>query len=266
MVLRGAVGGQIVPFDPKIRLGLTVDSPGFDGRKTMATVRRGGRLLHEQSVTLTGKPQEVVLEFDSPFEGFSEYSVSLGRQSGERLDDNNAGRFGVNLRDEKIRVLYMEGTPTRHAGGALEQDPQMGDFAIFRSTLRLCLRKKPVPHRSQGRRVYNVAHPYRGFPTNMVSLLKYDVVINSDIVARHSPRNNSTTPCRGTARRRIQMVGGSTAFGAGRRQTVIDKLMPVDVVGNRDSEWRLQARDSERPTISDHAGRVDCRRVAPRVE
>ena len=35
------------------------------------------------------------------------------------------------------------------------------------------------------------------------------------------------------------MVGGSTAFGAGQYdKTVIDKLMPVDVVGNRDSEWR----------------------------
>ena len=199
VVLRGAVGGQIVPFDPKIRLGLTVDSPGFDGRKTMATVRRGGRLLHEQSVTLTGKPQEVVLEFDSPFEGFSEYSVSLGRQSGERLDDNNAGRFGVDLRDEKIRVLYMEGTPgaTDTLENALEQDPQMEVTRfIFRSTLRLCLRKSPYRTDRKGRRVYNVAHPYRGFPTNMVSLLKYDVVINSDIYREAFTPNNSTTPCR----------------------------------------------------------------------
>ena len=38
------------------------------------------------------------------------------------------------------------------------------------------------------------------------------------------------------------MVGGSTAFGAGQCKTVIDKLMPVDVVGNRDSEWRSSLR------------------------
>ena len=40
VVLQGALGGQIVPFDPKIRLGIMLDSPGFEGRKTMATVRR----------------------------------------------------------------------------------------------------------------------------------------------------------------------------------------------------------------------------------
>jgi uncharacterized membrane protein len=245
VVLRGAVGGQIVPFDPKIRLGLTVDSPGFDGRKTMATVRRGGRLLHEQSVTLTGKPQEVVLEFDSPFEGFSEYSVSLGRQSGERLDDNNAGRFGVNLRDEKIRVLYMEGTPgaTDTLENALEQDPQMEVTSLYfpQHTSIVFAKKSPYRTDRKGRRVYNVAHPYRGFPTNMVSLLKYDVVINSDIYREaFTPEQlDNTVSLVEQHGGGFVMVGGSTAFGAGQYdKTVIDKLMPVDVVGNRDSEWR----------------------------
>ncbi len=245
VVLRGAAGGQIVPFDPKVRLSLAVDSPGFAGRKTMATVRRGGRLLHEQAVALTGKPQEVVLEFDSPYEGFAEYSVSLDQHEGERLDDNNARRFGVDLRDEKIRVLYMEGTPgaTDTLENALEQDPQMEVTSLYfpQNTSIVFAKKSPYRTDRKGRRVYNVAHPYRGFPTNMVSLLKYDVVINSDIYREaFTPEQlNNTVSLVEQHGGGFVMVGGSTAFGAGQYdKTVIDKLMPVDVVGNRDSEWR----------------------------
>ena len=85
VVLRGAIGGRSSP-DPKIRAGATVDSPGFDGRNDGDRAARR-RLLYEQSLTLTGKLQEVVLEFDSLFEGFAEYSVSLAGILGERLDD-----------------------------------------------------------------------------------------------------------------------------------------------------------------------------------
>ena len=116
-----------------------------------------------------------MLEVDSPFEGFAEYSVSLGRQSGERLDDNNAGRFGVDLRDEKIHVLYMEGTPgaTDTLENALEQDPQMEVTSLYFPQHTSIVFAKRSPYRTdrKGSRVYNVAHPYRGFPTNMVSLL-----------------------------------------------------------------------------------------------
>ncbi len=245
VVLREASAEQIVPFDPKIRLNLAVNSPGFDGRETVAIVRHEGRLLHEQTIALNGKPQEVALEFDSPFEGFAEYSVSLGQHEGERLDGNNASRFGVDLRDEKIRVLYMEGTTdaTHTLENALEEDPQMEVTSLYfpQHTSLVFAKKGPYRTDRNGRRIYNVAHPYRGFPTNMVSLLRYDVVINSDIYrGAFTPEQlDNTVSLVEKHGGGFVMVGGSTAFGAGQYdKTVIDKLMPVDVVSNRDSVWQ----------------------------
>ena len=245
VVLRSVEAGQIVPFDPKLRVNLALNSPGFAGGQTVASVRRGGRLLHEQTISLSGKPQEVALEFDSPYKGFAEYSVSLRQHEGERLDDNNARQFGVDLRDEKIRVLYMEGTPgaTHTLENALEQDPQMEVTSLYfpQHTSLVFAKKSPYRTDRNGRRVYNVAHPYRGFPTNMVSLLKYDVVINSDISrGAFTPEQlDNTVSLVEKHGGGFVMVGGSTAFGAGQYdKTVIDKLMPVDVVGNRDSMWQ----------------------------
>ena len=191
MVLRGAVGGQIVPFDPKIGWAHG-GQPRFDGRKR-ATVRRGG------GCCMSGRSRSPASHrrwcWSSTAVRGLEYSVSLGRQSGERLDDNNAGRFGVNLRDEKIRVLYMEGTPgaTDTLENALSRIRRWVT-SLFPQHTSIVFVKKPVPQIA--RAVGCQRRPYRGFPTNMVSLLKYDVVINSDIYREAFTRNNSTTPCR----------------------------------------------------------------------
>ena len=106
--------------------------------------------------------------------------------------------------------------------------------------------------------MYNVAHPYRGFPTNMVSLLKYDVVINSDIYREAFTPEQPTTPCRWWSSTEADSDGrGRRRWCGSYDKTVIDKLMPV-AGGNRDSVAQLQAQDSEGGLrSSDHAGRVD---------
>ena len=125
--LKSVDGGQIIPFEPRVRLVLNVDSPGMEDRETMVTVRCGERLLYERPLQLNGQLTEHTIEFDTPYRGFYPYDVSLAAVDGERLDYNNATQIGLSVTDQKIRVLYMEGTPssTHTLEDALEADPDI---------------------------------------------------------------------------------------------------------------------------------------------
>jgi len=183
--IEGANGYQVIPFEPRLRLDLTLLSPGFTDRETTVSIRREGRLLYERKIQLNGSQQDLSIDFDSPFQGFHEYTVSVSEQPGERLSGNNEFQFGADLRDEKIRVVYMEGTDnaSHTLESALEEDPHIEVTSLYFPQNRDIESAKKFPYRTdaEGRRVYNVAHPDRGFPVDMESLLEYDVIINSDI-------------------------------------------------------------------------------------
>lgn len=236
---------QIVPFEPRVRLTMKIDSPGYEDGETTVSVRRGERLLYERRLELTGKAQEETIEFVTPFRGFSAYDVALSHQDGERLDYNNARSVGVNVLDQKIHVLYMEGTTqqTHFLEDSLETDPDIEVQSLyFPQRVRDFKAAKELPYRidNKKRRVYNVSHPRRGYPQSLEDMLQYDVVINSDIYRQAFTQEqlDNTVALVEEYGGGFIMIGGVTAFGAGRYdETVIDKLMPVDVEGTRDFEW-----------------------------
>lgn len=93
-----------------------------------------------------------------------------------------------------------------------------------------------------GREVPSVCHPTRGYPKTLDALLKFDVVIFSDIIKEgYSQEQLDATVgfVEGFGGGFI-MIGGMTSFGAGDYQkTVIDKLMPIEVAGRSDpiNQW-----------------------------
>ena len=242
VVLRGVQGDQIVPFEPRVRLVLNIDSPGFAGQQTLVSVQREDRLLYERPLELTGQPLEHTIEFDSPYRGFYAYDVALSVQDGERLAYNNATRVGLDVLDQKIRVLYMEGTSnsTHTLEDALELDPDIEVVSLyFPQRVSNFEQAKQLPYQkdAQQRRIYNVGDPRRGFPQTLESLLQYDVIINSDIYRQAFTQEqlDNTVALVEEFGGGFVMVGGVTAFGAGHYdETVIDKLMPVDCYGARD--------------------------------
>ena len=244
MALSDLAGVQDSLYDLRVRVSGTLHGPGFAGRKVTLQVHCEGRLVHESSLTVEGDAMPFELAFDTPFTGFHRYQVEVLPEAGERLADNNTGVVGVEVFDRKIRVIYMEGTPdaSHYLQNALETDPDMEVTSLFfpQSASFEASRKVPFTIDANGRKLYNIAHPSKGYPKTLEEMLTYDVIINSDIYKEaFTPEQLDLTVAlveqHGGG---FVMVGGSTAFGAGHyEKTVIDKLMPVDVYGNEGVKW-----------------------------
>ena len=226
-------------YTAEVRLNGILHSSGFDGKKALLRVKCEGRMVHESFLSTEGETKPFEIIFPTPFKGFQIYEVELEPLEGERLTDNNSGLVGVDVQDRKIRVINMEGTP---GGGhtlenALETDPDIEVTSLFfpQSESFDQSRKVPFTVDANGRKVFNIAHPSKGYPKTLDEMLQYDVIINSDIYKEaFTPEQLDLTVSlveeHGGG---FVMIGGYTAFGAGNYdETVIDKLMPVDVYGN----------------------------------
>ena len=231
-------------YSPRVRLSGTLHASGFAGRKVLLRVHCEGRVVHETFEIVEQEVGPFELTFDTPFTGFHRYRVEVRPEEGERLVDNNAGVVGAEAIDRKIRVIYMEGTP--RAGhwleNAIEADPDIEVTSFFfpQSKSFETSRKIPFTVDADGRKVYNIAHPVKGYPRTLEEMLNYDVVINSDIFkeAFTQEQFDHTVALVEEHGGGFVMVGGTTAFGAGHYdETVIDKLMPVDCYGNMDFHY-----------------------------
>ena len=239
LALSNLTAAQESLYTRRVRLSGTLHAPGFTGRKILLRVQCEGRAVHESFETVAGDVKPFTLSFETPFTGFHRYQVEVRSEEGERLADNNAGVVGVEVLDRKIRVINMEGTPGsgHFLENALESDPDIEVTSFFfpQSESFEASRQIPFTVDADGRKVYNIAHPLKGYPRTLPEMLAYDVVINSDIFKEaFTPEQLALTVAlveeHGGG---FVMVGGHTAFGSGHYdETVIDKLMPVDVYGN----------------------------------
>ena len=232
-------------YQPKLRLTGVLHAPGFEGRKVLLKISCEGRVVHEKYLVPGKARQPIAMTFETPFTGFHKYLAEVCTEPGERLSDNNQVTFGAAAHDRKIRVIYMEGTPRsgHHLENALELDPDIEVTSFFFPQTRNnfeASRKIPFAIDADGRKLYNIAHPHKGYPRTLEDMLAYDVVINSDIYreAFTQEQFDLTVSLVEEHGGGFVMVGGTTAFGSGHYdETVIDKLMPVDCYGNEGFEY-----------------------------
>lgn len=246
------------PSRPDLRLEARIESPGYGGKETTLLIRQGDQVLHRQRVVLEGGPQLLEVDFVSPYRGLHFYTVELEPLDGETARSNNTQLAACELRREPIRVLYMEGSEpaqTAFLKDGLEEDPEIevhamhmhfpgaSSLAELASQARKVRGKDMRIFRDQlGREVPSVCHPTRGYPQTLDALLKFDVVIFSDIIkeAYSQEQLDATVTFVEGFGGGFVMIGGMTSFGAGDYQkTVIDKLMPIEVAGNSDpiNQW-----------------------------
>ena len=245
---------QPSPSEPRLSLEARIDSPGYAGREVFLRVHLDQSLLHEEKVRLEGTPQTITTGFLSPYRGIHSYRISLEEQPGEATQANNAVLAACDLVREPIRVLYMEGSEPAESAflrDGLEADPEMEVTCLHfpgASSLEelaqqaLMVRGKDtrIFKDARGRDVPSVCHPTRGYPRNLKDLLKYDVLIFSDIIkeAYTSEQLDATVAFVEEFGGGFVMIGGNTSFGAGDYQkTVIDKLMPIEVSNRSDPLW-----------------------------
>jgi len=166
------------------------------------------------------------LSFTPDHEGSATYRVSVPAAEGERITDNNARELMIDIQDDRLPVLYIEGSPRteyRFLRRALFRDP---DFRLV-GLLRLADGRFYVQGANEVERYLE-----GGFPDTAERLFAFQAVILGDIEASHFSRVQLDLLERFVRERGggLLMLGGVNSFGPGKyARTPVGKLLPVAV-------------------------------------
>lgn len=235
--------------DAPTKVVLELRSPGFKGSNVTVQIRRGRDTLATRGLRLNGSNQPVEIEFTPRGSGFQVFDVVASASPGEWLAANNQRKFGLEIVDPTLRVLYMEGTPQNAASpipewkylkDALQSDKRIKVSVLYRQFGNNGQYLNTVDADPQtGERAWPVEHPTHGFPKTLARLLDYDVVIHSDI-RRDSFSDQQLDAIAALVEKHgggFVMIGGNSAFGrGGYHKTVLDRIIPLAMEGAYDNE------------------------------
>ncbi len=230
----------------------TVASPGCAGHKTEWRVSQDDKPVAKQPLTLNGATQQVDIEFQAPRDGFQTFVLEIPADPGERQTDNHRREFGLTVSNPKLRVIYMEGT------GEEDDHPEILDLKWALEDEGFEVRAlyheqfKPTPPGMRdapayvdprtGQRIYRVGHSRLGYPKTLEELLRFHVVICSDIDKALFTQEQLQNTVRFVEEfgGGFVMVGGVTAFGAGHwSETSWERIIPVEMELEHDTTFDL---------------------------
>ncbi len=213
----------------RVPIRVTLRSRGYAGQRTEVSIRAAAdpkeNALATLPVTLVDgeQAQELVIETDRAKGALTAVVAPLPRES---IAANNRVPFQITPRDDRLRVINMEGSAPpeyRYIQDALEEDPNIKCMSMYVDNQYVA---RPMLHR--------VDNPALGFPTTREELLTYDVVICSDIARTAFTQQQLDWTVELVNKRGggFVMIGGHTSYGSGGwDQTVWDGLIPVDMSG-----------------------------------
>src|SRR6516165_4618039 len=247
---REAAAGTTVPIRVLVR------SRGYGEQRAEVRIRLQAEPnrppLATLPITLRDGSQTHELRVDQRVAGPSQLVAEVPPMPGEAAEENNRVAFTIGARKQKVRVLYMEGTPNNEyhwVRDALVEDPNIECVAM------------EVNQQYAARQIlYRVDDRRRGYPATREELFSYDVVICSDIARSAFTQQQIDWTAELVHKRGggFAMVGGNTSFGAGFwDQTAWDKLIPVDMSGQANSPgrgtcWGLQFKINVPKAAEDH--------------
>ncbi|GBD93338.1 hypothetical protein BMS3Abin05_00921 [bacterium BMS3Abin05] len=105
---------RIVYAKNKIPVDVVVTQYGFKGSKVMVVLKRNGKVIDSQPVTLgPSKQEETVRLYFTPLkEGFQKYEVVIPPLKSEFTTLNNRRSFYVKVLKSKLKVLILAGGPS----------------------------------------------------------------------------------------------------------------------------------------------------------
>jgi uncharacterized membrane protein len=236
------VAPRRVRRDSEVELQVTVRHTGYSEPFNL-TVSRGQTVITTHQVI--PKPdtdlEQVKMVFTPDQEGTATYHVAIPPGKDEKNTANNSRDFDIEMRDDRLPVLYVEGSPRmeyRFLRRALYNDR---DFRIV-GLLRLSDKRFYV----QGA---NASESFlaQGFPKTVEQLYAFQAIILGDIEASYfTPEQMSML--RDFVRTRgggLLMLGGVNSFGLGKYAgTPIADMLPM-LITNADglySDGQYKAR------------------------
>ncbi len=186
-------------------------------------------------VTLEGDSSSVParIEFTAEHSGLQHYELRLEGIEGEITPLNNALRFHLDVRPEKMKVLFVEGQPSweyRYIKRALSADPAVE----FHGLVRLPPDEwffQGNNSRPNGKPV--LRNPKRGFPDSIEELTYFDAIILGDLERKIFEQAGRFALIEEFVRRRaggLATMGGLAVYGAGNFDgTPLARLLPFRV-------------------------------------
>jgi len=241
------VAPRRVRRNSEVEIFVTVRHTNFPGPFDVNITRESTTVFTQTVTPQAGSDLERVrLAFTPDVEGSSTYRVSVPAGVEEMVTENNHKDFVLEIRDDRLPVLYIEGSPRleyRFLKRALFRD---SDFRLV-GVLRL-------GQDPQGKmRFYvqgaNESESYleRGFPDTPERLFAFHAVILGDIEAGYF------TPAQlqmleqfvREQGRGLLMLGGVNSFGLGKyADTPVGKMLPLDIssadAAYSDEEYRAK--------------------------
>jgi hypothetical protein len=208
-----------------VSLQVQIKATGVDGQPASVTLRREGDAtpLATENVTLpsTGKTLTVRLVDRPTKAGEVPYVVEVAPREDENDKQNNRQLRKVSVREEKIRVLIVQGYPNyefRFLKTLLERDPTI--------QLSTYLQDADPEYTEQDKTAL------RSLPVSRDELFEYDVLVFGDVDPRLVPRSVWQH-----ARAFAAEKGGGVAFIAGPRYLPwlyadiadVGALLPIDI-------------------------------------
>lgn len=99
----------------RVPVNVTLKSSGYNEERTEVTLRQGGAVLDQKTVTLQPGTREyaVSLSFIPAREGVQKFTVDVSRLPGELTAQNNTITFFTKVLKSKMKVLLVAGSPNQ---------------------------------------------------------------------------------------------------------------------------------------------------------
>ncbi|MDD5348964.1 MAG: glutamine amidotransferase [Chthoniobacteraceae bacterium] len=221
------VSPKRVRRNSQVEVQVTVRHTGYK-EPFDVTISRGETSIATRTVTPASDTdlEQVKMLFTPDHEGTAAYRVAIAPGKGEKNTENNAREFNLEIQDDRLPVLYVEGSPRmeyRFLRRALIGD---SDFRLV-GLLRLGDKRFLVQGANESESFLQ-----KGFPENREQLFRFQAVILGDIEASYFTPDQlkmleEFVRTRGGG---LLMLGGVNSFGSGKYTgTSIAKMLPVEI-------------------------------------
>lgn len=211
----------------EVEIHITLRHTGFT-KPFPIHIRRGETRLVTETVTPTegADLKRIRLPLTPDHDGSATYTVEIPTDPSERIVENNAHEFVLQIQDDRLPVLYIEGSPRteyRYIRRALFRDR---DFRLV-GMLRLAKGRFYVQGANK-----EEAYTEKTFPDTRERLFAFQAIILGDIEASYFTAKQLEL-LEAFARERgggLLMLGGVNSFGLGRyANTAVGKALPLEI-------------------------------------
>jgi hypothetical protein len=220
---RSALEGSALVADVLVR------QRGYGGQKVPLVVEDAGRVIASQQVALPPDgdlaPLRVHVTLNDP--GPRTLTFKIAPQPGEQVTQNNAQQTLVDVRDEREKILYVEGEPRyemKFIRLAVASDSQLQLVTLQRTAENKFLRLD----------VDNGDELAGGFPKTREELFRYRAIVLGSVDASFFTKDQlqMLADFVGTRGGGLLLLGGRHAFGeGGYAGTPLAAVMPVVIAG-----------------------------------